>query len=1216
MDIAAHGEWDLLQYLRNPYYIEAPDFDGSSPSVVQLHELCNALNQLGYQAFLTGCKKTSGKLWTPLLGRVTMAGHYLAKKKPILIRTSGVKATDKLPGISLLYVREGVDADGATTTEGYVVLTGLDISRLPLRVPWVNLDNFSFASDVKAGAALVYAQAFEKLGGKLRSDHQALQRITVGQPGSPSEKQRVELLKSASCLYVYERAVIVTEARLCGCPVVYVGNDRLLQAPPKSSWDVLGTAWNGFAADVSEEALKRFCENLSRHFENSKSDIITFARKSQSIATDATFEEAWPLAALESLEDLVTDKAERADRADAGKYRRIKQQYKIWQERSSLREIDGETYAEHVASGALRSFGAVIYAGLDAFDQIGQTLDSLQRGFKGVDYVVIFAPMACPMEAGDLGSQLRWIDTTKPQANFDWISAGVDWWMLLRAGVTLAPQAVVEFALAANKDKPEMLYADDDVVYDGEALPHFKPDINVEWIRAFNYLGSAVAVTNELWSGWLNSSKFSGAYGLALDMVNKGRSKAIGHIDTILSHEPVGAGIGTEEDELGQLYASFYRYDFSAEVSAGKALGTRLIEYLPKTDKTVSLVIPTGKQLGYLTCLLKSLLEFNDTSLVEVVLVSQACDVADLKNALSSLELTVQIQIEVTADGPYNHAASLNAGARVATGELLLFADDDLECVQTNWLRVLRAYFDQPDIGCVAPRLAVQTGEDLVLQAGPMVAGAGGAIGIYTGDKRLIEEQGVFSRLQVAQDVPMVGGSCFLTRASLWVEMGGFDEQTLAVFNTVSDFCLRAAAAGYRHVWTPVSNLVHHGGKTLAMGQQRPADALHLQSIAMKERQQLLQRWGQVLGRSGHYNRHLSLISPYEIEPDVVIDWPSARVDRKTVLALPISSGSGQYRVIEPLNALQKAGMARTCVVLPTREGTLRSPLAVEIARARPDRLIVQHSISDAHFQLLKEYREVCPDLFIIQMVDDLFRDLSKAHPHHKFHQREGEVRMRQAIMHCDRLIVSTQPLADAYSRYCRDVRVMPNCLDEDAWGDLYKAPRERSRLRVGWAGAAQHLGDLEMMADVVKALSHRVDWVFMGMCPDVLRPYVAEFHPFVSYADYPKKLASLDLDIAIAPLEDTLFNESKSNLRLLEYGAMGWPVVCSDVYPFRTENPPVLRVRNISSDWISALNHLCSDRDARLTLGSSLNSWVHQKFMVGRRASDWYRCIFEQKFL
>nr|MBP8151864.1 glycosyltransferase [Xylophilus sp.] len=211
-----------------------------------------------------------------------------------------------------------------------------------------------------------------------------------------------------------------------------------------------------------------------------------------------------------------------------------------------------------------------------------------------------------------------------------------------------------------------------------------------------------------------------------------------------------------------------------------------------------------------------------------------------------------------------------------------------------------------------------------------------------------------------------------------------------------------------------------------------------------------------------------------------------------------------------------------------------------------------------------------------------------------------------------DRLVVTTQPLADAYGPYCNDVKIVPNCLNDAVWGQFYKGPpAPRQRLRVGWAGAGQHWGDLKMMVEVVATLSEQVDWVFMGMCPDVLRPYVKEFHPFVSFADYPAKLATLDLDLAIAPLEVNAFNEAKSNLRLLEYGAMGWPVVCSDVYPFRTQNPPVLHVPNTPQAWLQALQPLLTDPALRHRQGQALHQWVSEHFYLSRNANVWHQALF-----
>jgi hypothetical protein len=75
-----------------------------------------------------------------------------------------------------------------------------------------------------------------------------------------------------------------------------------------------------------------------------------------------------------------------------------------------------------------------------------------------------------------------------------------------------------------------------------------------------------------------------------------------------------------------------------------------------------------------------------------------------------------------------------------------------------------------------------------------------------------------------------------------------------------------------------------------------------------------------------------------------------------------------------------------------------------------------------------------------------------------------------------------------------------------------------------------------------------------LGMCPDKLRPYVHEFHSGVPIEEYPRKLASLNLDLALAPLEENAFNECKSNLRLLEYGACGFPVIATDIVCYQND--------------------------------------------------------------
>jgi len=297
--------------------------------------------------------------------------------------------------------------------------------------------------------------------------------------------------------------------------------------------------------------------------------------------------------------------------------------------------------------------------------------------------------------------------------------------------------------------------------------------------------------------------------------------------------------------------------------------------------------------------------------------------------------------------------------------------------------------------------------------------------------------------------------------------------------------------------------------------------------------------------------------------------------------------------------------------VIPLQRSQSRILQPLELVRAAPDKLILQHSVDDAQLGMIEKYKLAMPNITIIQMVDDVLGEVPVKHPNWNFQKREGHQRMVQALKKSDRLVVTTETLLQHYKKYVADVRLLPNCLDKQ-WADLRQVRASPQRLRVGWVGAGQHRGDLELITEVIKQLAPEVDWVFMGMCTDEIKPYLKEFHGFVSIGEYPKKMASLQLDIAIAPLESNFFNECKSNLRLLEYGAMGWPVVCSDVFPYRTMDAPVIRCSDSVDEWVAALRLLIGDEALRLRMGAELNAWVQANFLLRSRLAEWQSSIFD----
>ena len=758
-----------------------------------------------------------------------------------------------------------------------------------------------------------------------------------------------------------------------------------------------------------------------------------------------------------------------------------------------------------------------------------------------------------------------------------------------------------------------MVYADDDVLITSKPQhPHFKPHTNVEWLRSTNYLGDAVLLQSRGWKKHTESHRFEGVYAFALRTLETHGRTGLAHIDTLLVH---GSGRLTDEQlsaEHSQLQAHLARQGLQATVKAGALRGLRDVAYAPRSQQ-VSVVVPCTTQVGYLSCLLQSMATHNSPLLREILVVTDTDYAARVGSAVAEARTSFSTRVVVLANQPYSHAKALNAGAAHAQGDVLLFADDDTELVQSQWLEPLCALLNQPDVAAVAPRLVTPGSPDPTIAAGPAFLGLTGLFASYCGEKGNVLESGPYGRLQATQDVSAFAPHFFLVSAQHFKRLGGFDETAFPLFLPVLDWALKANGQGLRHIWCAQVSVLHQGGKTLEERQRLPEDLLALRQAELKERQTLIQRWTAMLGADPLYNRNLSLSRPFDLEQDIVIDWQPSRRDRPRTVALPLSSGSGQYRVIEPLNALQNEGKAQSCVVFPISRDVSRVPTSIELVRSGLDCLVVQNAIGDLQLARLEEYRLNLPKLPVIHMLDDLFGNLPGKHHLHNYHKREGNTRLRRALELSDRLVVTTEPLREYYQAFVPETRVIPNSLVETTWFDLEVTKRARTgKLRVGWAGAQQHLGDLDMIQTVVAHFGTRVDWVFMGMCPPSIQPHVKEVHPFVSIDVYPQTLANLDLDIAIAPLEDNHFNACKSNLRLLEYGAMGWPVVCSDVYPFRTDAPPVSRVPNDVDAWIAELEKLIASDTLRTDMGNRLNHWVKTRYALSLHTDAWFKSIFD----
>jgi hypothetical protein len=152
-------------------------------------------------------------------------------------------------------------------------------------------------------------------------------------------------------------------------------------------------------------------------------------------------------------------------------------------------------------------------------------------------------------------------------------------------------------------------------------------------------------------------------------------------------------------------------------------------------------------------------------------------------------------------------------------------------------------------------------------------------------------------------------------------------------------------------------------------------------------------------------------------------------------------------------------------------------------------------------------------------------------------------------IQAADLVTTTNHRLAEVLVDLNPRIAVLPNTIPQTL---LRAFENHRRRFIIGWQGAQQHVRDLQL--------------IFSPVFRFMLRHSEVEFHLWgvQEFVDLPKGLAervvchpwqqsvwrhyfSLNMDIGLAPLDMTdRFNETRSDIRLREYAALGFPFIAS----------------------------------------------------------------------
>jgi glycosyltransferase involved in cell wall biosynthesis len=427
----------------------------------------------------------------------------------------------------------------------------------------------------------------------------------------------------------------------------------------------------------------------------------------------------------------------------------------------------------------------------------------------------------------------------------------------------LAPTAFYFVALALNKNRDlQLLYSDEDKLeeHNRRSEPYFKSDWNPELFLAQNFVSHLSVYRTDLIhriGGFRIGFEGSQDYDLALRCIEQIRPEQIEHMPWVLYHWRAGDQ-STASNPTAKPYAQeAARRAVQEHLKRTGVAGTVVPSHdaylqtkyaLPNERPMVSIIIPTRDQASPLKKCVYSIFEKTDYPAYELIVLDNESQDSEALEFLAGLEKRDDVRVE-RIDDAFNYSRLNNRGVELSRGSFVALLNNDVEVLHADWLSEMVSRAMQPKVAMVGARLWYPNG---TIQHGGVILGAGGIAGhAHIGLRR--GEPGYFARAHLAQDISAVTTACALVRREVYLQVGGFDENLAVTFNDV-DFCLRLREAGYRILWTPYAELIHHESVSRGFDDSAPKQTRFLAEVDYMK-----SKWGEILQRDPFYNPNLSL---------------------------------------------------------------------------------------------------------------------------------------------------------------------------------------------------------------------------------------------------------------------------------------------------------------------------------------------------------------------
>jgi GT2 family glycosyltransferase len=428
----------------------------------------------------------------------------------------------------------------------------------------------------------------------------------------------------------------------------------------------------------------------------------------------------------------------------------------------------------------------------------------------------------------------------------------------------LRPNALYEVVLMLNRNASADFIYSDEILISKRGKPvfaYFRPDFSLDYMLSHCYIVHFVVIRASILKkigGFRAEFKVSQDYDLFLRVLSQTRN--VLHIPKILYRwRQYESSTGHLLKERVMESSRRALQDFAdREGIKGVVWGTKNFNFFRlKRDildrPKISIIIPTKDRIDLLKRCIESIQNRSSYDNYEIIIVDNMSQEEETAAYLDGLGKSYRI---IKFNEKFNYSKLNNYAAEFARGEHLLFLNNDIEVLNSDWLEAMLEQSQRDEIGCVGAKLLYP--DRKIQHVGVVVGWGGRAEHIY---KWLHSNDiGYMGHFVSIRNYSAVTAACMMLRKSIFNEVGGFDERFEIGFGDV-DLCLRVRELGYENLFTPYAELLHYESATRGRSfsfDPHPNDT-----------KRFIERWQEYIkGGDPYYNPNLPLDS-YDILPFV-----------------------------------------------------------------------------------------------------------------------------------------------------------------------------------------------------------------------------------------------------------------------------------------------------------------------------------------------------------